>query len=155
LRTIWWDEKSRAIGMIDQTLLPERLENIEVRSVEQLCEAIQSLRVRGAPALGAAGGYGVALTAARSAATAPAAPLADIKTPAGVLRAARPPALPLTRGGHRAGRGAGGMGQVVKGGGAPGRVAEDGREGEHGAAGVAHEAYARGRQAVALIQGLL
>jgi methylthioribose-1-phosphate isomerase len=102
LRTIWWDEKSRAIGMIDQTLLPERLENIEVRSVEQLCEAIQSLRVRGAPALGAAGGYGVALTAARSAATDPAALLDDIKTAAGVIRAARPTAVNLSWGVDRA-----------------------------------------------------
>ncbi len=84
--------------MIDQTLLPERLENIEVRSVEQLCEAIQSLRVRGAPALGAAGGYGVALPAARSAATDPAALLDDIKTAAGVIRAARPTAVNLSWG---------------------------------------------------------
>ena len=98
MRTIWWDEKSRAIGMIDQTLLPERLENIEVASVEELCEAILSLRVRGAPALGAAGAYGVALAAARSAATDPAALLQEVEEAAGIIRAARPTAVNLSWG---------------------------------------------------------
>jgi methylthioribose-1-phosphate isomerase len=98
LRTIWWDEKSRAVGMIDQTLLPERLEDILVSSVGDLCEAIQSLRVRGAPALGAAGAYGVALAAARSAATDPAALLEEVEEAAGVIRAARPTAVNLSWG---------------------------------------------------------
>ena len=97
-RTIWWDEKSRAVGMIDQTLLPERLETIEVESVDGLCEAILSLRVRGAPALGAAGAYGVALAAARSAATDPAALLDEVQKAAGVIRAARPTAVNLSWG---------------------------------------------------------
>ena len=98
MRTIWWDEKSRAVGMIDQTLLPERLEDILVSSVGDLCEAIQSLRVRGAPALGAAGAYGVALAAARSAATDPAALLEEVEEAAGVIRAARPTAVNLSWG---------------------------------------------------------
>ena len=49
--------------MIDQTLLPGEYKIIECGTVSSLCEAIVSLRVRGAPALGAAGGYGVALAA--------------------------------------------------------------------------------------------
>lgn len=98
-RTIWWDEESRAIGMIDQTLLPEKLENIEVETVEGLCEAILSLRVRGAPALGAAGAYGVALAAARStAATDPTALLDEVQKAAGIIRAARPTAVNLSWG---------------------------------------------------------
>jgi len=84
--------------MIDQTLLPERLENIEVGSVEELCEAILTLRVRGAPALGAAGGYGVALAAARSAASDPATLLDEVQKAAGVIRAARPTAVNLSWG---------------------------------------------------------
>ena len=96
LRTIWWSSENRAIGMIDQTLLPERLEDILVGSVGELCEAIKSLRVRGAPALGAAGGYGVALAAARSAATDPAALIEDVRGAAGVIRAARPTAVNLS-----------------------------------------------------------
>ncbi len=98
MRTIWWDGDKQAVGMIDQTLLPERLENIEVRSVEQLCEAILALRVRGAPALGAAGGYGVALAAARSAANDPAALLEEVQKAAGIIRAARPTAVNLSWG---------------------------------------------------------
>jgi len=102
LRTIWWDDEKKAVGMIDQTLLPERLEDILVGSVGELCEAIQSLRVRGAPALGAAGGYGVALAAARSGATDPAALLHDVREAAGVIRAARPTAVNLSWGVDRA-----------------------------------------------------
>ncbi|AET64297.1 S-methyl-5-thioribose-1-phosphate isomerase [Methanothrix harundinacea] len=102
MRTIWWDDEKKAVGMIDQTLLPERLEDILVGSVGELCEAIQSLRVRGAPALGAAGGYGVALAAARSAATNPAALLHDVREAAGVIRAARPTAVNLSWGVDRA-----------------------------------------------------
>ena len=98
MRTIWWDGDKQAVGMIDQTLLPGRLEDIEVRSVEQLCEAILSLRVRGAPALGAAGAYGVALAAARSEANSPADLLDDVKKAAGVIRAARPTAVNLSWG---------------------------------------------------------
>ena len=102
MRTIWWDDEKKAVGMIDQTLLPERLEDILVGSVGELCEAIQSLRVRGAPALGAAGGYGVALAAARSGATDPAALLHDVREAAGVIRAARPTAVNLSWGVDRA-----------------------------------------------------
>ncbi len=49
------------VRLIDQRLLPERLELIEVRGLEELCTAIRELAIRGAPALGAAGAMGVAL----------------------------------------------------------------------------------------------
>ncbi|MCK7508977.1 MAG: hypothetical protein MZV70_36395 [Desulfobacterales bacterium] len=42
---------------------PQELLPIRINSVRQLVEAISSLRVRGAPALGAAGAYGIALAA--------------------------------------------------------------------------------------------
>lgn len=63
MRTIDWDQKKNCITIIDQTLLPEKLALLEIRDLESLIEAITTLRVRGAPALGAAGGYGVALIA--------------------------------------------------------------------------------------------
>ncbi|WP_424359448.1 S-methyl-5-thioribose-1-phosphate isomerase [Methanocella sp. MCL-LM] len=63
MRTIDWDQKKSCITIIDQTLLPEKLMLLEIRDLESLIEAITTLRVRGAPALGAAGGYGVALIA--------------------------------------------------------------------------------------------
>ncbi|MCK5109621.1 MAG: S-methyl-5-thioribose-1-phosphate isomerase, partial [Methanosarcinales archaeon] len=61
MRTIEWNNGT--IALIDQTLLPGEYKIIECGTVSSLCEAIVSLRIRGAPALGAAGGYGVALAA--------------------------------------------------------------------------------------------
>ena len=61
MRTIDWVDG--AVEIIDQTLLPGRLEVRRIDTVEDLVDAIRSLAVRGAPALGVAGAYGVALAA--------------------------------------------------------------------------------------------
>ena len=47
------------LTLIDQTRLPAELVEIECRTVEAVWEAIKSLRVRGAPAIGIAAAYGV------------------------------------------------------------------------------------------------
>ena len=61
MRTIdWADGKIRTI---DQTRLPEEEVFLSLGTVEELAEAISSLRVRGAPALGVAGALGIALAA--------------------------------------------------------------------------------------------
>jgi methylthioribose-1-phosphate isomerase len=60
-QTIWWDGGS--IVLIDQTKLPSLYRTIRCRTVDRLITAIQGLEVRGAPALGVAGAYGVALAA--------------------------------------------------------------------------------------------
>jgi len=60
MRTIFWDG---CVKLIDQTLLPDRFEIIECKRIEELADAIKRLAVRGAPALEAAGGYGIALAA--------------------------------------------------------------------------------------------
>jgi len=57
--TIEW--KDNKIRMIDQTKLPEELTHLEISDIEVLAEAIKSLRVRGAPAIGIAGAFGVVL----------------------------------------------------------------------------------------------
>ena len=49
--------------LIDQRALPGELRFVECATVDELCDAITSLAVRGAPALGAAGAFGVALGA--------------------------------------------------------------------------------------------
>jgi methylthioribose-1-phosphate isomerase len=59
LRAVEWT--GSGLALIDQTLLPHRTETMDVRDVDTLVEAIQRLVVRGAPAIGAAGAYGVAL----------------------------------------------------------------------------------------------
>ncbi len=64
MRTIDWVDGK--IQIIDQTLLPGEEVWLSLETVEEVAEAISSLRVRGAPALGVAGGLGVALAARRA-----------------------------------------------------------------------------------------
>lgn len=67
VRTIDWD--GDAVVIIDQTLLPHEERVLRLREVDELAEAIRSLRVRGAPALGVAGALGIALAVRRAEAT--------------------------------------------------------------------------------------
>src|SRR5579884_3839726 len=61
-RTIAWiGDETGFVRLIDQTLLPTRLEYRDCRTVEDIWEAIRSLRVRGAPAIGVAAAMGVVL----------------------------------------------------------------------------------------------
>ena len=60
LNPIYW--KNNSLHIIDQTLLPSRLETISLSSVREVWTAIQRLQVRGAPAIGIAAGYGVVLS---------------------------------------------------------------------------------------------
>ena len=59
--TIEWADG--VVRMVDQRRLPGELSFLECRSVDELCEAITTLAIRGAPALGAAGAMGIALAA--------------------------------------------------------------------------------------------
>ena len=98
MRTIDWDDEKNNIIMIDQTLLPGEYRVIECAAVDSLCEAISMLRVRGAPALGAAGGFGIALSAFRSTASSLDALLDDIQTAGKTITATRPTAVNLSWG---------------------------------------------------------
>jgi methylthioribose-1-phosphate isomerase len=61
-RTITWiGDTDGFVRLIDQTLLPTRLEYRDCRTVEEIWEAIRNLRVRGAPAIGVAAAMGVVL----------------------------------------------------------------------------------------------
>ncbi|SHI31452.1 S-methyl-5-thioribose-1-phosphate isomerase [Streptomyces sp. 3214.6] len=59
LRAVQWT--GTGLALIDQTVLPHRTETVDVHDVDSLVDAIQRLVVRGAPAIGAAGAYGVAI----------------------------------------------------------------------------------------------
>jgi len=59
VRTISWREGK--ITLLDQTALPHTVQELEVVDYRELIGAIKRLAVRGAPALGVAGAYGVAL----------------------------------------------------------------------------------------------
>jgi methylthioribose-1-phosphate isomerase len=58
-RTIWWEEG--AVRIIDQTRLPHAFEIVTLSSLEDACRAIRTMQVRGAPLIGAAAAYGLAL----------------------------------------------------------------------------------------------
>jgi methylthioribose-1-phosphate isomerase len=66
MRTIDWDDDRDCVVMVDQTRLPAEHTTYHAETVGDLVESIERLRVRGAPALGAAGAFGVALAARRN-----------------------------------------------------------------------------------------
>ncbi|MGW3967216.1 S-methyl-5-thioribose-1-phosphate isomerase [Amycolatopsis sp. NPDC005003] len=90
-RTIDWADGS--IVVIDQTALPGEYRLLELRTVGELVDAVKRLAVRGAPALGAAGALGVALSAYRN---------GDVRADAELIAHARPTAVNLGWGVERA-----------------------------------------------------
>ncbi|HVF73755.1 MAG TPA: S-methyl-5-thioribose-1-phosphate isomerase [Acidimicrobiales bacterium] len=85
--TIEW--RGDHVRLIDQRRLPGELAFLDVHTVDELCEAIVTLAVRGAPALGAAGAMGVALASVRG---------EDVQAAARQLVATRPTAVNLAWG---------------------------------------------------------
>jgi methylthioribose-1-phosphate isomerase len=75
------------VVLLDQRRLPGEEVELECRSAAEVAEAIRTLAVRGAPAIGVAAAYGYALAAARG---------EDLEDAAAVLAAARPTAVNLT-----------------------------------------------------------
>ena len=94
MRTIDWVDG--AVELIDQTVLPGELRILRVTAVADLIAAIRSLAVRGAPALGVAGAFGVVL-AAREFAGDPGGLAAAVRD----VEVARPTAVNLARGVRR------------------------------------------------------
>ncbi len=94
MRTIDWVDG--AVEIIDQTVLPGELVIRRLQTVDELVTAIQALAVRGAPALGVAGAFGVAL-AARVHAGDPDALAGAVER----IEHARPTAVNLARGARR------------------------------------------------------
>lgn len=95
MRTIDWVDGG--IHLIDQTCLPDELIVLRIEDTGSLIDAIRRLAVRGAPALGVAGGLGVAMLAAAHPGDEPA-----VRRQAARLRAARPTAVNLAMGVDRA-----------------------------------------------------
>jgi len=92
MRTLDWVDG--AIELIDQTKLPQETDILRLETIPGLVAAIKRLSVRGAPALGVAGGYGVALAASiHDPRTEPDAFEAAVRS----LREARPTAVNLAR----------------------------------------------------------
>jgi methylthioribose-1-phosphate isomerase len=73
-----------AVRLLDQTRLPTQRVVVDCRDLPALAEAIRTLRVRGAPALGVVGGYGVVLGALTGTPAAEAAALLTAQRPTAV-----------------------------------------------------------------------
>ena len=93
----WQGETDGHLDILDQTLLPGRTEQVRCHDVLAVVEAIKMLRVRGAPAIGIAGAYGlvIAVNEASRQGLSAAAALAHLRQRADELATARPTAVNL------------------------------------------------------------
>ncbi|MCQ8894758.1 MAG: S-methyl-5-thioribose-1-phosphate isomerase [Methanolinea sp.] len=98
VETIAWDDTSGEIILIDQTRLPEIFRLVRCRTVDRLVKAIKRLEVRGAPALGIAGAYGVLLATRRIHERDHAVFIERVRKEAEKIRGARPTAVNLSLG---------------------------------------------------------
>jgi methylthioribose-1-phosphate isomerase len=94
------------LEVVDQTLLPDRLVTLELTGVAEVVDALARLVVRGAPAIGVAGAFGVVLGLAEAGPPPPgpealAAARADLERVAATVAAARPTAANLGWAVHR------------------------------------------------------
>ncbi|HMU91478.1 MAG TPA: S-methyl-5-thioribose-1-phosphate isomerase [Anaerolineales bacterium] len=93
MRTVFWENNE--LKMIDQRILPARFEILSYRGHKEVAHAITDMVVRGAPAIGAAAAFGLALAGYESASTSTEGLLADLRASAAVLKASRPTAVNL------------------------------------------------------------
>ena len=95
LAAVSFAPEASELRIIDQTRLPGALVELALTDLASMVEAIQSLRVRGAPAIGVAGAVGLAVIAERAALESPATFDAVVEAAANALRSARPTAVNL------------------------------------------------------------
>jgi methylthioribose-1-phosphate isomerase len=93
MRTVFWEGDE--LKLIDQRRLPAALEVVGYRRWHEVAQAIQGMVVRGAPAIGAAAAFGLALAAQQSHASTVEGFVADLEGAAAGLKAARPTAANL------------------------------------------------------------
>ena len=96
LRTIEW--KNNEVIMIDQTKLPNELVFVKFTDYNDVAEAIRTLVVRGAPAIGVSGAFGMALAGLQSKAETKEGLLSDLKKAQKILFMTRPTAVNLVWG---------------------------------------------------------
>ncbi len=93
MRMIKW--QNGTVITLDQTKLPLQEVTLEINSVDQMAEAIKVLRVRGAPLLGAAASFGIALAAYHSTATSREKLLVELENAGAFIKRQRPTAVNL------------------------------------------------------------
>jgi len=94
MRTVEWIDGR--VRMIDQRKLPLELVVVEFDDYRDVAQAIQDMTIRGAPAIGAAAAFGLALAAQHSRATSREGLLADLELAAQIISATRPTAVNLS-----------------------------------------------------------
>ena len=62
-RTIWFDQQSQIVKIIDQTKLPHQFIVKDLKTVKDAINAIKAMEVRGAPLIGGTAAYGIVLAA--------------------------------------------------------------------------------------------
>lgn len=92
-RTIEWHDGK--VLTIDQTRLPNETIILEIRNCVEMADAIKSMKIRGAPLLGAAAAFALALTAYNSRAKSTNGLISELEKAADVVRATRPTAVNL------------------------------------------------------------
>ena len=93
MRTITW--RDGKVITIDQMKLPHKEVFIEMKNCEEVAEAIKTMKIRGAPLIGAAAAYGLALTAYHSKAKSREELLAELERCGEMLKRTRPTAANL------------------------------------------------------------
>ena len=93
MRTVFWEDNQ--LKMIDQRILPARFEIVSYKDHQSVAQAIKDMVVRGAPAIGAAAAFGLALAGYESKSTSTHDLLADLQAASATLKAARPTAVNL------------------------------------------------------------
>ena len=94
MRTIEWDDG--VVKMIDQRKLPQEYVIVQFTDYREVARAIKEMYIRGAPAIGAAAAFGLALCARGSKAETPTELLADLEKAAVTLQKTRPTAVNLS-----------------------------------------------------------
>ncbi len=83
------------VKMLDQRLLPDEVVYLDFVQCEEIATAIQQMVIRGAPAIGIAAGFGLALTAIHSLASEKSVFVSELNQAADVLKKSRPTAVNL------------------------------------------------------------
>ena len=93
MRTVFWEDNQ--LKMIDQRILPGRFEIVSYTDHKSVAQAIKDMVVRGAPAIGAAAAFGLALAGYESKSTSTGDLIADLLAASTLLKTARPTAVNL------------------------------------------------------------
>ncbi len=95
MRTITWHDDEKVIKMIDQRLLPGKFKILSYDHYQDVADAIRTMVIRGAPAIGVAAAFGIAMAAYNSTAVTIDTMIQDLKSAGEILCKARPTAVNL------------------------------------------------------------